>query len=301
MRRTVALGGNNYRFYTQDLNAKSYERMLLGTDLRHAFERGELQLHYQPLVDIATGKVVGAEALLRWHRQDYGMVPPAAFVPLLEETGLIIAVGEWALKMACIQSNAWRELGFADLFVAVNFSAQQFERKDFLEVVERTFKETNFDPRFLEIELTEGTLMHQPEDTIKTLCELKALGIRLSIDDFGTGYSSLSYLKRFPLDTLKVDQSFVGDIPDEPDAVAIVSAVIAMGHALKLKIIAEGVETRGQMDFLRAMGCDIAQGYYMGHAMPHGEFVRLLQNGIQLESRQTTPLMNDSIATALVQ
>lgn len=302
MRRTVALGGNNYCFYTQDLNARSYERMRLGTDLRHAFERGELQLHYQPLLDIAKGKIVGAEALLRWYRQDFGMVPPAVFVPLLEETGLIIAVGEWALKKACLQSNVWRDLGFADLFVAVNFSAQQFERKDFLEVVERIFRESNFDPRFLEIELTEGTLMRRPEDTIKTLRGLKALGISLSIDDFGTGYSSLSYLKRFPLDTLKIDQSFVCDIPDQPDAVAIVSAVIAMGHSLTLKIIAEGVETRGQMNYLRAAGCDIAQGYYIGHAMPHEEFIRLLQLGVPPERlHQNAPLCTDCIPASIEQ
>ena len=285
MRRTVALGGNNYCVYTQDLNARSYERLRLGTDLRHAFERGELQLHYQPLLDIATGKIVGAEALLRWYRQDFGMVPPAVFVPLLEETGLIVPVGEWVLKTACVQSNSWRDLGFGDVFIAVNFSAQQFERKNFLEVVQRILFETDFDPSRLEIELTEGTLMRQPEETIKTLRELKALGISLSIDDFGTGYSSLSYLKRFPLDTLKVDQSFVCDIPDQPDAVAIVNAVIAMGHTLALKIIAEGVETLDQMNFLHAAGCDIAQGYYIGHAMPHGEFIRLLQSGAPPESR----------------
>jgi diguanylate cyclase (GGDEF)-like protein/PAS domain S-box-containing protein len=284
MRRAVTLGGNHFRYYTLDMNARSYERMLLGTDLRHALERGELQLCYQPLVEIATGKIVGAEALLRWWRQDFGMVPPAAFVPLLEETGLIVPVGEWVLRTACMQSNAWRAAGFGDVFVAVNFSAQQFERRDIVEVVERILRESDFDPRQLEIELTEGTLMRQAEDIIKTLRGLKAMGIKLSVDDFGTGYSSLSYLKRFPLDTLKIDQSFVRDIPDEPDAAAIVGAVIAMGHALKLKIIAEGVETRGQMDFLRTMGCDITQGYYFSHAIAHEEFVRLLERGIAPET-----------------
>ena len=295
MRRAVALGGNHFRFYTLDMNSRSFERMLLGTDLRHALERGELQLYYQPLVEMATGRIVGAEALLRWWRQDFGMVPPAAFIPLLEETGLIVPVGEWVLKTACMQCNAWRALGFSDVFVAVNFSAQQFESQNIVGAVERVLHESDFDPRHLEIELTEGTLMRHAEDTTATLRGLKAMGIRLSVDDFGTGYCSLSYLKRFPLDTLKIDQSFVRDIPNQADAMAIVNAVIAMGHALKLKIIAEGVETREQMEFLRASGCDIMQGYHVGHPLPHEEFIRFLQQGIAPESLRPKELRSSEM------
>ena len=280
MHRAVELGGNNFRFYTLDMNAKSYERMLLGIDLRHAIERGELQVHYQPLVDIGSGKIVGAEALLRWWRQDFGMVPPAAFVPLLEETGLIIPVSEWVLKTACIQCKCWLESGFPDMFVAVNFSAQQFERPGVVADVGRLIAEAGLDPHHLEIELTEGILMSHAEETIKALRGLKASGIKLSVDDFGTGYSSLSYLKRFPLDTLKIDRSFVSDLPDEPDAVAIVNAIVAMGHSLNLKIIAEGVENREQIDFLREIGCEMMQGYYLGRALQQDDFLRLLQQGI---------------------
>ncbi|HEX4857643.1 MAG TPA: EAL domain-containing protein [Usitatibacteraceae bacterium] len=273
MHRAIEMGGNLFRFYTLDMNAKSYERLQLGTDLRHAQQRGELQLYYQPFIDVATGKIVGAEALLRWRRQEFGMVPPAAFVPLLEETGMIVPIGDWVLRTACQQSRIWKEEGLGDLFVAVNFSAQQFERQDMVETVRGILAESGGDPRMLEIELTETILMRHAEETVATLRSLKEMGIHLSVDDFGTGYSSLSYLKRFPLDTLKIDRSFVHDAPDQPDAVAIVNAVMAMGHSLNLKIIAEGVETREQLEFLREAGCDIIQGYLVSPALPPDEFI----------------------------
>jgi EAL domain-containing protein (putative c-di-GMP-specific phosphodiesterase class I) len=211
------------------------------------------------------------ESLVRWQHPDLGVVPPARFIPLAEETGLIVPIGAWVLEQACRQTRALQEQGFADLHVAVNLSPKQFRQKNLVRSITDILARTGLDPRFLELEVTEGSIMEHAEITIRTLHELKSMGIHLSIDDFGTGYSSLSYLKRFPIESLKVDQSFVRDIPGDPDDAAIASAVIALGHSLRLTIVAEGVETVEQLTFMRERGCHRVQGYYFSRPMPAAE------------------------------
>ena len=284
MYRAMRDGGGCYRFYTPDMNASSFQRITLESKLHHALDRGELTLCYQPLVEARSMSIVGAEALLRWSRPHDGVIEPNVFVPLLEENGLIVPVGEWVLRTACGHNREWREAGQAGLFVAVNFSAQQFHEPRLAKTIQRVVRDAGGDPRFLEIELTERAMMHNAEETIKELRRLKAIGARVSIDDFGTGYSSLSYLKRFPIDTLKIDMSFVHDALHSPDASAIVKAIIAMSRALKLTTIAEGVETWEQAEFLRTQGCDLLQGYYFGRPMPHDEFLQVLHAGAILKN-----------------
>ncbi|MFN7087207.1 MAG: putative bifunctional diguanylate cyclase/phosphodiesterase [Burkholderiales bacterium] len=273
--RAMADGGGSYRFYTQDMNSTSLERMSLESKLHQALDRGELTLCYQPLVDARSGRIAGAEALLCWQCID-GCISPATFVPLLEETGLIIPVGEWALATACAHNRQWREAGHPELYVAVNFSVQQFRQPGIHETIQRVVHDAGGDLRFLEVEITERMMMDDTEEAIATLHRLKSIGVKLAIDDFGTGYSSLSYLKRFPLDKLKIDMSFVRDAPANPDAAAIVQAIIAMGHALRLKTVAEGVERKEQAQFLQRHGCDFLQGYYYSKALPHEAFLQFI-------------------------
>jgi diguanylate cyclase (GGDEF)-like protein len=279
MYRAKEQGGSNYQFYTANMNAAAFERLALESSLRKALERGELLLHYQPQVELETGQVIGAEALLRWRHPDLGLVPPAQFIPLAEETGLIVPIGEWVLREACRQNKMWQEALARPLRVAVNLSARQFRHQDVLELTARVLNETGLAPSCLELELTESYIMQNPESAIATLRDLKAMGVHLSIDDFGTGYSSLSYLKRFPIDAVKVDRSFVGDVTTDPDDAAIASAIIAMAHNLKLKAIAEGVETEEQLAFLKALKCDLLQGYYFSRPVPPDEFARLVECG----------------------
>jgi diguanylate cyclase (GGDEF)-like protein/PAS domain S-box-containing protein len=285
-------GGNTYRFYRQDMNSRSYERMTLETKLRHALERGELQVFYQPLVDAATSRIAGAEALLRWRRPEVGLVDPAEFIPLLEETGLIVPVGEWVLRTACEDNLLWRELVAPDLFVAVNFSAVQLTDQRAEREIRWILDQLKFDPSHLEIELTESVVMRDFERGANTLGRLKDIGIRLSVDDFGTGYSSLSYLKRFPIDALKIDQSFVRDTPQDREAVAIIEAIIAMSHGLGLKTIAEGVEVGAQADFLRHSRCDLLQGYHFSEPLTQTEFISLVRNN----RKKLSPVPEDSLA-----
>ena len=278
MYRAMEEGRNTFCFYHQQMNARSAERMSLESQLRHALERGELAMHYQPFIDARSGRIVGAEALLRWHRPGLGYVTPTAFIPLLEETGLIVPVGEWVLKSACEDNQAWRDHGHTDLFVAVNFSALQLADVALTRKVADILAQIGFDPRRLEIELTESMVMRDAERGIRTLHALKEIGAMLSVDDFGTGYSSLSYLKRLPIDTLKVDRSFVTDTPGEKEANAIVQAIIAMGHSLDLHIIAEGVQEAAQVNFLRQARCDLLQGFYFSTAVKQAEFLELLRS-----------------------
>jgi EAL domain-containing protein (putative c-di-GMP-specific phosphodiesterase class I) len=238
---------------------------------------GEFVLHYQPKMNLVSGAAIGIEALIRWRAPDGRLIPPAEFIPAAEKSGLIIPIGEWALREACRQNRAWRAEGLPALPVSVNVSAAQFRRKDFLDVVTRVLRETGHPPEQLELELTESILMEDGEHTISVLRALKAMGLRVSIDDFGTGYSSLSYLKRFPIDTLKIDQSFVRDIDLNPDQAAIVRAVITMTKSLKQRIIAEGVETAGQQAFLLANGCDEIQGFLFSEPMPADELSRFVR------------------------
>ena len=274
-------GCNGFQFYTREMNARARESLKMEAHLRRAVERGELVLHYQPRVELASGQVVGVEALLRWHRPESGMVSPAEFIPLAEETGLILPLGEWVLQAACRQASAWVEQGLPAISVAVNLSARQFHSQNLANLCQRALREAGLEPGYLDLELTESAVMQNVEEAIATLQELKAIGLRLAMDDFGTGYSSLSYLKRLPIDSLKIDQSFVRNITTDPDDAAIAVTVIAMAHTLKLRVIAEGVETKQQLDFLRAYGCHEAQGYYLSRPLPATEVTSLLRkNGL---------------------
>ena len=268
MYRSKELGRNTFQFYTKDLNTQVSNRLTLETDLRRAIEREEFLLHYQPKVDLASGETIGVEALLRWHPPEKGMVSPGDFIPFMEETGLIIPVGEWVIRTACAQNMAWQKNGNKPLLMAVNLSARQFMQKNLAGSIVGILQETGMEARFLELELTESILMQHTDYNIATLAELVAMGIQISIDDFGTGFSSLSYLKRFAVHTLKIDRSFVNDLATGQDDAAIVSAIIALGNSLRLNVIAEGVETQEQLELLRNLGCHQVQGYLLGRPMP---------------------------------
>jgi diguanylate cyclase (GGDEF)-like protein len=275
-------GSGNLAWYLPAMNDRAAHRLDLETRLRHAIERNELVLHYQPQLDLASGRMIGAEALLRWVPTGQSMISPADFIPIAEESGQIIPIGEWVMRQACLQNQVWRAAGHDGLLVAVNVSAQQFLRPGFADTVRRVLAETALPPKLLELEVTESVAMDDVEATIATLVELKAIGVHLSIDDFGTGYSSLSYLKRFPIDKLKVDQSFVRHMAHETDAAAIARAVIDLGHSLRLKVIAEGVETIEQLNLLRDYGCHEMQGYFYSRPVAVDVFSALLNEGRRL-------------------
>jgi EAL domain-containing protein (putative c-di-GMP-specific phosphodiesterase class I) len=281
MYRAKDQGRNNYQFYSAQMNKHTFERLAMESSLRRAIERNEFLLHYQPKLDLRTGAIAGVEALIRWKHPDWGMVSPAQFIPLAEETGLIVQIGEWVLKTACDQSRSWREQGIPAVRVAVNLSARQFSQKTLVSDVARTLAQSGLTPDCLELEITESLVMHNPEGAAETLHKLKAMGITLSIDDFGTGYSSLAYLKRFPIDCVKIDRSFIKDIPTEADDMAITKGVIALGHSLRLKVVAEGVETVEQQDFLRSNDCDEMQGYLFSKPLPAEEVTALLKSHSQ--------------------
>ncbi len=264
-------GGNYYAFCTVDMNDSNPRRLSLETDLRRAVKRDELELHYQPQVDLASGRIVGVEALVRWRHPELGLVPPAEFIPLAVETGQILPIGEWVLRTACAQAKAWQDAGPGPLRIAVNVCVRQFLQAGFAETVGRILEETGLDSRWLELELTEGTLMQNTRTTVAVLGELNAMGVQLSVDDFGTGYSSLAYLKRFPIDTLKIDGSFVCDITTDPNDAAIVKAIIAMAHSLDMRVVAEAVETEQQLAFLREHCCHEVQGFLVGRPLPADE------------------------------
>ncbi|MBZ0093460.1 MAG: EAL domain-containing protein, partial [Sulfuricellaceae bacterium] len=277
MYRVKQDGRRGYRFFTAEMQARSARTLQLGNALRHALERGELQVHYQPQLSMKDGRIVGAEALLRWRHPELGAVSPMEFIPVAEDSGLILPIGEWVLKQAVQQAKSWRDGGLAALVMAVNLSAVQFRHHDLPDLIARILDEAGLPPEYLELELTEGVAMHDPQTAIAVMDKLHERGIRMSIDDFGTGYSSLSYLKKFKVYKLKIDQSFVRDIGTDPEDKAIVSAIIHMATSLGLKTIAEGVETEGQLAFLREQGCDEVQGYYFSKPLPadlFAEFVR---------------------------
>jgi len=277
MHQAKRQGRNTYRFYTDALTRAAGEHLDLENRLRHAIAANQLRVYYQPQVDIATGHIIGAEALVRWQVPDRGLIPPVHFIPLAEETGLIGAIGEWVLKQTCMQGVRWIKSGLPFLTLAVNLSPHQFLRGDIPELVSKVLAETGFPADRLELELTESTLMAQEKDAVRMLHLLRAQDIRLAIDDFGTGYSSLAYLKRFPLDILKIDKSFVDDIPFHQDDMEIAATIIAMGHTLGFKVLAEGVETAEQLAFLQAKGCDMYQGYLASPPVPAEAFERLLR------------------------
>jgi len=276
MYRAKEKGKNNYQLYTPAMNAKAFERLAMENGLRRALERKEFVLYYQPKVNINTGKIIGMEALLRWQAPDRSLIPPGDFIPMAEDTGLIVPIGEWVLRTACAQNKAWQDASFPPIRVAVNLSARQFQLQNLVEVISRILKETGLDPCWLELEITESVAMQNAEYTVKMLQELKEMGIQLAIDDFGTGYSSLSYLKRFPISKLKIDKSFVNEIGTAQDNEAIASTVIVLGQSLKLGVVAEGVENEVQYDFLKQHQCDEMQGFLFGKPVPPEEFEKLI-------------------------
>lgn len=275
-----ASGRNNYKFFKQDMNDRAVQRQSIEASLRRALERQEFVLHYQPKINLKSGVIVGVEALIRWQHPEQGLLSPAQFIAIAEDCGLIRPIGRWVLREACLQARSWQQAGLPSIIVAVNVSALEFRAKDFLDNIRQVLKETGLEPSYLELEVTESVLMQDVGSSDSILHALANLGVMLAIDDFGTGYSSLSYLRKSPINTLKIDQSFVSQICSNPDDAAIVSAVINMGQSLKLRIIAEGVESSEQASFLLAQRCDEGQGYYFGRPMVAEAFATLLQTGV---------------------
>jgi diguanylate cyclase (GGDEF)-like protein/PAS domain S-box-containing protein len=273
-------GRNNFQFFKVDMNLKAVERQSLEGSLRRALEREEFLLHYQPKVNLDTGEITGVEALVRWQQPDRGLVPPSQFVPVAEDCGLILPIGRWVLREACRQARSWQDAGLPPLPIAVNVSAVEFRDEGFVQSVRTILAETGLEARYLELELTEGVLMDDAESTASVLQELKMMGVHLAVDDFGTGYSSLSYLRHFPIDVLKIDQSFVSQITADPDDSTIVSAIINMGKSLKHLMVAEGIETQLQRAYLQTQQCAQGQGYLFSRPLAAAQFAQLLQSGI---------------------
>jgi len=271
------LGRNNFQFYTADMNRRSVARLKMESGLRQAIDRSELVLYYQPKIDITTGIITGMEALVRWNKPDTGLVPPVEFIPIAEETGLIIPVGEWVLREALMQIRRWHDEGAPTMRVAVNLSARQFRQNDLVKTITENLDELGVGGEFLEVEITESLLMDDTALSTMALYKLKDRGVRVSVDDFGTGYSSLSYLKRFPIDALKIDRSFVRDITTDPDDATITNAIIGLAHNLRRRVIAEGVETPAQLAFLQKHGCDEAQGFLFSPPVAAAELARLIK------------------------
>jgi len=280
--------GSPFQFYLPTMNVKASQRLALESSLRHALERQEFILHYQPKVTIKTGRIVGMEALVRWRHPEKGIVPPVEFIPLAEETGLILPIGEWVLRTACAQTKAWQAEGMVPILIAVNLSARQLQNQNLVEIVKQVLSETGLAPRYLELELTESILMQNIETNSAALEKLNAMGVEIAIDDFGTGYSSLSYLKRFPINSLKIDRSFVRDLTLVSDDQAIVKAIITLAQSLKRKVVAEGVETEEQLSILRSLDCDEMQGYLFSKPLPAEGAGKLLKENMERQKR--TPL-----------
>ena len=295
--RAKVEGGNSYQFYTAGGTTRALKQLVLESNLRGALERSEFVVHYQPQVRIPDFHLVGMEALVRWKHPSLGLLYPSEFVAFAEDSGLIIQLGDWVMRAACLQNKAWQDAGLAPMRLSVNFSARQFQQPTFISSVAEILKETNLDPRWLELELTESSIMKEPEQAIEKLHELKLMGIRVAIDDFGTGYSSLNYLKRFPIDTLKIDKTFVSDVCKDPHDTAIVRAIITLGHALDLTVIAEGVETQEQLQYLSSLGCDQVQGFLFSKSLPASAFEQLLveqrRAAASSTSHDTAPLVGE--------
>jgi EAL domain-containing protein (putative c-di-GMP-specific phosphodiesterase class I) len=277
MYRAKDRGRDNYQLYTASMNARMMERIVVEQDLRRALARDELVLFYQPIVAVETGAIRGAEVLIRWRHPRRGIVLPDEFIPLAEETGFILEIGEWVLRQACRQIRQWREQGLAFGLVAVNLSARQLQQEDLVERIAGILRESGVSPDSIQLEITEGAVLHNVDSAIAMLRQLDQMGIQIALDDFGTGYSSLTYLKRFPIDAVKIDRSFVRDLEHDANDATIVSTVIGMAENLQLNVIAEGVETENQLEFLRQRGCSEYQGFLFSRAVPPEEFATLLR------------------------
>jgi diguanylate cyclase (GGDEF)-like protein len=279
MYRAKDMGRNTYQFYSNDMSVKAFERLSMETSLRRALDRNEFELHFQPQIDLVSGKIIGAEALIRWNHPEIGTVSPVKFIPLLEDTGLIIPVGEWVLETAAREAKSWQSLSDTPVRVAVNLSSRQFYDDKLKRQVAEIISHSGLDPQLFDLEITESILMQNDQASMGNLRALHSLGVRLSVDDFGTGYSSLGYLKRFTVDTLKIDRSFIHDVTTDPDDAAIVAAIIVMAHSLKLEVVAEGVETAEQYEFLRSRSCDAMQGYLFSKPVAALDMKMLLKQG----------------------
>ncbi|MDJ0556209.1 MAG: EAL domain-containing protein [Microcoleaceae cyanobacterium MO_207.B10] len=275
-------GGNNYQLHKSEAVVISLEQLALETNLRNALKRSEFQVYYQPKVNLKTGKIAGAEALIRWYNPEKGLVSPAEFIPLAEETGLIISIGEWVLRTACNQTKIWQEAGFLPFQIAVNLSRRQFVHRNLQERIIKIIQEVDLKPNHLELEVTESLVMQNEKAATRIMKSWQKFGIKISIDDFGTGYSSLSYLREFPFDVIKIDRSFIRNITTDSKTEAITIAIIQMAHSLNLKVVAEGVETKTELDFLRKHKCDEIQGYLFSAPLPTSKFEKLLQEGKKL-------------------
>jgi EAL domain-containing protein (putative c-di-GMP-specific phosphodiesterase class I) len=271
-------GGANYQFYTADMHELATKRLALETNLRRAIQNEEFLVHYQPRVSVDSLTVTGVEALVRWQHPQLGLIPPSEFIPLAEDTGLIVPIGEWVLHTACLQGRRWLDQGFAPIQIAVNISARQFHDRDLSQTVIRILEETGLSPKYLELELTESSIMGDEEFAAGMLNRLKSMGINISIDDFGTGFSSLASLKRLPIDALKIDQSFVREATSDPDDAALVMAIITLAHNLRLRVIAEGVETEEQLRFLQLLRCDEIQGYFFSKPLHANTLVTIFDS-----------------------
>ncbi len=273
-------GKNNFKFYKGFMNELARKNLIMENDLRHAVKGNEMMVYYQPRIDVRTGAIVSMEALARWNKPGEGIISPDEFIPVAEDSGLIVDIGAWVLETACGQNKTWQMSGTPPLTISVNMSVKQFQHEKFLATISNALKNTSLDPRYLELEITENILLQDAEKTIKMLNELKDMGIRLAMDDFGTGYSSFNYLIRFPLDIIKIDMSFIRNITEKAEHAAVVEAIISMSHSLNLRVVAEGVETQQQLDLLREFGCDEIQGYYYSHPLPGGEFTEYLEKSM---------------------
>jgi EAL domain-containing protein (putative c-di-GMP-specific phosphodiesterase class I)/ActR/RegA family two-component response regulator len=276
MYRAKDQGRNNFQFYTEELNDKAVERMIMEKYMRRALGKDEFLLNYQPQVDLNSGRITGMEALVRWKSPELGLISPDKFIPLAEETGLIVPIGEWVMQTACLQNKAWQDAGLPPITISVNLSPRQFQQVGFVDTIVRIHRESRLEPQYLDLEIVESMLMHDLESATVLLMKLNELGMQLTMDDFGTGFSSLSYLKRFPFKNLKIDRSFVRDITSDPDSAAIARTIIAMAHSLNLRVIAEGVETEGQLCYLRSQGCDGIQGFYFSRPVSAMDMEKIL-------------------------
>lgn len=290
-------GENGYEFYKPEMNVEANRRLALENDLRRALERDEFEVYYQPKVDVKNGRIAGIEALVRWMHPIHGLVSPSEFVPLAEDTGLIVPIGEWVLRTACLQTKWWRDQGFADLSVSVNLSPRQFQQPSLVQSISEVIGATGFDPNFLELEITETSIMVDPDSAVGTLRQIKEMGIRIAIDDFGTGYSSLGYLRRLPVDILKIDRSFINRITADPDDLTLVMAIISLAHILGLTVVAEGIETAEQLKLLALLRCDSWQGYLFSKPVPNDVFTELLASELGVKTPKGSTI-SSSLALA---